>query len=199
MLFRSRTLDFLTSPPTFNERLFDYLQGNLIGVNVSGGPIDYSLSYRNTGISDGGIPMTIYLDEFEVEPFTVATLSVSDVALIKLYPNSAITGPGGALAIYTKRRAGIPVTRNVPLKEFQIEGFSPTKEFFSPNYSDSTNMDIASDKRTTLYWNPFLVTNSSNNAINFSFYNSDNTNQYKVVVQGILADGKLMHIERVFE
>jgi hypothetical protein len=196
----TKTIDLLENPPRYSQRIFDYLGSNLTGVNISGGPSDYSIVYRQTRSMMGGpIQMTIYVDEFQVDPRMIASMNMSEVAMVKLYTNSAITGPGGAIAIYTKRGAGLGPANNVPLQEFQVEGFSPTKEFFSPDYGAGTDADILTDARTTLYWNPYLVSNTSDRSVSFSFYNSDKAKKFKIVLEGILGDGKLLHIEKVVE
>jgi hypothetical protein len=196
----SKTIDFLEKPPRFSQRIFEYLSSNLTGVNISGGPTNYSIVYRQTrSLTGGPIQMTIYVDEFQVDPSMIAAMNISEVAMVKLYTNSAMTGPGGAIAIYTKRGAGLGPVNNTQLQEFQVEGFSPTKEFFSPDYSTGTNSDVLTDTRTTLYWNPYLVSNPTDRSVSFSFYNSDKAKKFKIVLEGILGDGKLLHMEKVVE
>jgi len=55
-----------------------------------------------------------------------------------------------------------------------------------PNNTD----EIKDDFRNTLYWNPIVKTDSTGVA-NVAFYNSDQTGEVQVVVEGITADGKL--------
>ncbi len=197
----TKEIDFLTEPTTNTGNIFDYLRSRLNGVNISGGPLDYSINYRNTrSLMGGPIQMNIFLDEFQVEPSQIATLRVQDVAMVRVFSSGGLSGgAGGSLAIYTKKGDGALSSNVVEHKEHFIEGFTPTKEFFSPNYASNNENDIKIDERTTLYWNPFLITTPENRAINFSFYNSDKAKKLKVVIEGFLEDGKLLHIEKIIE
>lgn len=197
----AKVLDFLSEPPTSNQNVFAYLQSKINGVNISGGPLDYSIVYRNSrSLMGGPIQMNIFLDEMPVTPAQVATMQISEVAMVRVYPASGYSGgAGGALAIYTKRGDAGQPAGNPEHKEFVVEGFSPTKEFFSPNYASNNEAGILTDERTTLYWNPYLLTNAKNKSIDFSFYNSDKAKKFKVVLEGILENGKLLHIEKLVE
>ncbi|MFN0082953.1 MAG: hypothetical protein ACKVOM_10595 [Ferruginibacter sp.] len=132
-----KEIDFLTEPVSSGLNILDYLKSKLTGVNITGGPIDYSLVFRNTRTLLGGpVQMNIFLDELEVRPADVATLKVSDVALVQVFNNNLSSGSGGTLAIFRKRDAGT-LSNNLLANttEAFVEGFSDTKEFFSPDYS----------------------------------------------------------------
>ncbi len=199
--FANKELDFLTEPVKSAANILDYLKSRLNGVNITGGPIEYSINYRNTrSLMSGPIQMSVFLDEMQVRPSDVATLKVSDVAMVKVFSNSLSPDAGGSLAIYTKKDRSFAVNNILENTiEIQVEGFSADKEFFSPDYSLETSGDILSDERTTLYWNPYLNTNETKNKINFSFYNNDNAKKFKIVIEGIQEDGKLLHIEKIIE
>ena len=77
-------------------------------------------------------------------------------------------------------------------------GYTKYQEFFSPNYSDSVK-SFAPDARTTLYWNPYILTNSKSPKVQLEFYNNDISKRFRVVLEGINADGKLAHIEKIIE
>ena len=197
----AKTLDFLADPPTSNQNILNYLKSKINGVDITGGPLNYSIVYRNSrSLGGGAIQMNIFLDEFEVDAAQIATMSISDVALINVYSSGGLSGgAGGSLAIYTKK--GDWSTRNggVEHQEYLIQGFSPTKEFFSPNYESLSDENILNDERSTLYWNPYLLTNAQNKSIHFSFFNSDKAKKFKIILEGILEDGKLLHVEKIIE
>jgi hypothetical protein len=196
-----KELDFLTDPTTSTQNIFDYLQSRVNGVRITGGPLNYSVQYRNNmSLLGGPIPMNIFLDEMQVEPGQIATLRIQEVALVRVYGGGGLAGgAGGALAIYTKKGDGNIHDNSKMHTEFLIEGFSPTKEFFSPDYAVNNETNILTDERTTLYWNPYLITNAQNRSISFSFYNSDKAKKFKVVLEGMMEDGKLLHIEKLIE
>ena len=49
---------------------------------------------------------------------------------------------------------------------------------------------MKNDFRSTIYWNPIVRTDSTGVA-QVSFFNSDETGNVQIVVEGITADGKL--------
>lgn len=72
----------------------------------------------------------------------------------------------------------------------------PSKEItlFSPNYSSSKN-DKIPDFRTQLYWNP----NLKNTSDPISFYTSDVTGTFEIIIEGITFDGTPIYEKTFFE
>lgn len=79
-----------------------------------------------------------------------------------------------------------------------LEGFSPVREFFSPDYSVTPTVDFI-DNRSTLYWNPYLTSKKGAQKIPISFYNSDNGKKFRVVITGMTTEGKFLYIDQVIE
>ena len=52
--------------------------------------------------------------------------------------------------------------------------------------------------RPTLYWNPNIIMDKNNPEFNFRFYNNDGAGNYRIVLEGVNTEGKLIHIEKVF-
>jgi hypothetical protein len=55
------------------------------------------------------------------------------------------------------------------------------------------------DVRTTLYWNPIIVTNANNHEIKLRFYSNDIAHRFRVVLEGVSADGKLTKVEKLVD
>jgi len=72
---------------------------------------------------------------------------------------------------------------------FAPQGYSKERQFYMPKYDVPANLN-RNDLRTTIYWNPKLVTDKTG-LTSFEFYNADGKGQYKVVVEGIDANGNL--------
>jgi len=72
---------------------------------------------------------------------------------------------------------------------FSPQGYSKEKQFYSPKYDVAANLN-RNDLRTTIYWNPKVVTDAAGNAA-FEFYNADGRGQYKVIIEGIDGNGNL--------
>ncbi len=194
------TLDLIANQPKTPGNILEYLRFAIPGVRITGGPIrNYAVNYRaQMSISTGAVPMTIYVDEVQSDADYAATFQASDIAMVSVFSSGPMAGPGGTLAIYTRKGDDRLILNAAKPAAFDVEGFSTAKEFFSPDYDHATQ-SVISDNRTTLYWNPYLHTASSEKKINFSFYNSDNAKKIKVVLEGILEDGRLVHFEKILE
>lgn len=131
------------------------------------------------------------------------TIRMDQVALIKFYDpgfaGAASSGPGGAIAIYAKKNVQINNPEMDKLDHVVYNGYSLTKEFYSPDYSLSAQRELQEDVRTTLYWNPELFTDKNSTSTKLKFYNNDLSKKLKIVVEGFDANGKLIHIEKIID
>lgn len=70
--------------------------------------------------------------------------------------------------------------------------------FISPSYSiDTLKNSRIPDFRNTLYWNPELNTDKDGSA-QFTFYTSDETSEYTIIIEGISPDGQTGTLRKVF-
>jgi hypothetical protein len=104
--------------------------------------------------------------------------------------------PGGAIAVYTKE------TSNDDMKIDKLDyvvynGYSITKEFYSPDYKITAVKHSFPDNRTTLYWNPDVYTNTETKSFRLNFFNNDFSKNLRIVVEGFDALGKLIHLEKI--
>jgi len=79
--------------------ILDWLQGRVPGLQVYT-ILDNRIAYMRN------YPATIYVDEIRADASLLNMLPVTDIALIKVIkaPQASIlSGPGGAIAVYTKR------------------------------------------------------------------------------------------------
>ena len=182
--------------------IYNYLRSAmpalLIGsFNPTGGR---SLSYRTK-------PVLIYIDEHEMTTSDLENLSPSQIAYIKLIPYFLGSGPEGAntgllpaLSIYTRKGEDLidrrPTDKDIGV--IKIAGYSPIKEFYSPDYSQRNTGD-GNDARTTLLWMPYILTDKVNRKVPITFYNNDFTKKIRIVLEGINDDGKMIRIEKIVE
>ena len=155
-----------------------------------------------------GKTVLIYIDEHEMTTSELESLSLSQVAYIKLIPNFMGRGPeagGGtginpALSVYTRKGDDLIDRRptDKDLGVVKIAGYTPLKEFYSPDYAQ-TNTTTGTDARTTLLWMPYILTNAANRKVPVRFYNNDFTRKFRIVLEGINEEGKLIHIEKRIE
>ncbi len=214
----ARSLDLSKDDIPGELNIFEYLQSRVPGIEIF--KIDtYHIFYRKSVgqriynsqpgemvpqnlIGAGHNEMNLFLDEIPVNPETLASIPISEFAYLKIFPTftgAAGGGPGGALVVYTKK--GFETNKN-PSGAFHIvsyQGYSIIKEFYSPDYSISKIINNEHDNRATLLWQPNTYINDVNAKIPIRFYNNDHTAAYKVVIEGITNDGKLLRIEKIIK
>lgn len=148
---------------------------------------------------DGTTDVTFFLNEVPVSKDLIDGLDPTEVALVKIWkgPSAYVLGaPRGAIAIYTAKGRSGKDWRDKGFDFFRKEGYSVVREFYAADYSVTDPKSSFPDIRETLYWNPSLRANSSGKA-KIVFYNDDVAKQFKVSIQGIDDDGKLISIEKV--
>lgn len=142
----------------------------------------YKPQYRKMG-------MSIYVNNKFLKPEEAGDLFMmdpSEIVRVDVVRSDKFVSP--SLLFYTKSpyfvgRYNPSIITVVP------RGFNTAKEFYLPKYNmpDSTKMNP--DLRTTIYWNPSILTKDGKAM--FSFFNGDAKGNYRVVVEGINSDGLL--------
>ncbi len=177
----------------YARNVLEYLQSKVAGLDIS----QDNVSWR------GDIP-EFFLNEMKVDKATALIVDMNSIAMIKVFrpPFMFATGGGrgGAIAIYTKK--GYDNKQNLNIKGLDytlLEGYTKFKEFYSPNYENQQESFTKKDTRTTLYWNPYLITNKTQQTMHVEFFNSDVTRSYTIVLEGINAAGKMTRLERIIQ
>lgn len=71
----------------------------------------------------------------------------------------------------------------------KLKGYYPEKEFYSPVY-EPNDINLSDDFRNVLFWKPDVITDE-NGVAEIEFYTSDITSNFRVVAEGVSADGIL--------
>ncbi len=177
------------------QNIFTYLQGKVAGLQISANGNGASMTWR------GGTP-TVYLNEVPSDVNQLSSTSVSDIAYIKVFPPpfmGGFNGASGAIAVYTKKGGDQPLEKGKGMPSRTVIGYTAVKEFYSPNYGTIDPRNEAEDVRSTLYWNSTILTTLENHRLKFTFYNNDVSDAFRVIVEGLSTDGRLVHIEKVVE
>lgn len=162
--------------PSFKEQKQDYML-----VIVDGIPIFNSDSPELISAGSGPLDGLEAADIENVEIFVGAHGSA-------IYGSRA---SGGVVIVTTKKARKI----NNYYKEspgvitFKVNGFYKQREFYSPKY-EHAGADNKPDLRTTIYWNPEFTTDKDGDA-SLSYYNADGAGTYRVVIEGVDAEGNL--------
>jgi hypothetical protein len=203
-------------------RLFDFLKGRFAGLFIKGSEDAPEFYYRSLvsqsllggSVNQGGEPGSLktpypyfYINEISTSFENVKDLPLSQIALIRYIPppgaHMAPMNGGwiGAIAIYTKHwDEGMLGTKTIDETYGRqiFHGYSITREFPEPDYRRNDSLASQPDFRTTLYWNPNLIPDSTGQ-VHFTFYNSDHAKKYRVVIEGMDSRGRLAYIDSLIE
>ncbi|SHN25971.1 hypothetical protein [Mucilaginibacter sp. OK098] len=167
------------------------LMWRIPGVEIlSGDGIHYYAKLRNKLTGGKPKPMRIVLDGMEMPlGFDLNSLSAVTIDKIESMVNTGDSDTAGVLAITTKYGLQPEDIVSTGFLRIKANGFYKAREFYSPKY-ESTVPGKFADLRTTIYWNPNVITDKDGNA-SFSYFNADGKGTYRIVIEGIDAEGNL--------
>ncbi|WP_374165759.1 TonB-dependent receptor [Arcticibacter sp. MXS-1] len=177
----------ITAEKLQNCVTIDQCLWGVMGVMVRNG-IAYSTRSPNT-------PMQLILDGMYMDPEFLTSIvpqDVESIEVLRTVGNTAIygmRGGGGVLVINTKRgEPNYSYKTYVPgITTYNPQGYYIAREFYAPNYDDPKISKDLPDLRTTVYWTPNVLTDSTGKAA-VSFFTAGEPGTYKVVTEGL--DGK---------
>jgi hypothetical protein len=107
---------------------------------------------------------------------------------------------GNVIAIYTHAGKGIAGVRPAKgISQMVAPAFSMPREFYVPRYEQLTPDDWKKpDLRNLVHWDPKIRTDTTGRSL-VSFYNSDNTGTFKIVVEAISANGEIGYSELFYD
>ena len=146
--------------------------------------------YPHLFMSGKPVPMSVVLngrklgEDEAMGIFDGSQLEPSDVVRIDLF----MLAP--TMYIYTKPENQRRQRYTPSIVNLLPKGFNKAREFYAPRYDRPGDATKLPDLRTTVYWNPALKTDADGNC-SFNFYNADGPGTYKVIIEGINADGEL--------
>ncbi|MBY0481145.1 MAG: hypothetical protein K2Q21_07305 [Chitinophagaceae bacterium] len=186
--------------------IFHYLQDMIPGLSMSipimgaNGAGDANSS-NVPGLSWRDGTPDLFINELPADAGTLMDLSMSEVAYIKAFrpPFMAASGSGasGAIVVYTKKGSDIRTDNIKGLNHVLLTGYSNCREFYHPDYS--VQQTKYADTRSTIYWNPYVLTDKKNKTVKIEFYNNDISNRYRIILEGVNANGKLARVEKIVE
>ncbi len=132
-LFRAgdeRLISIMDDPSALASlNIFSYLQGRVAGLQIA------PAGFNGGGAVWRGGPVAFFIDEIRVSPQQVASIPMTDIAIVKAYPPpffGAPGGGGGGIAIYTRRggeAAYLPADKHV----FRVRGYTPSATVLDMN------------------------------------------------------------------
>lgn len=193
---RDMTYSFAEEDFSHYLKLSDLIQAKVHGVvlqtNIRGERI--AMTARSMSrLFRGSAPMMVYLDgvptgtnldEFNLADFEGVEALTQDNEL-------AIYGAqgGGGIILLTSRSTGPKAEPPMNVLQLKAIGMAPRREFYSPvGNGDFSSQKI--DKRTTIYWNPSVFTNSVESS-EFTFVAGNKAGKYRIVIEGVDEDGNI--------
>jgi len=191
----------LGSPPKSNRLLY-MINSNIVRFVIDG--VDLHFFYDQGG--NGGAPndYQLFLDSY------LKYFSAEDIRAIEIMNTSKFNSAYRSqyLSIGEQMNSG-PATRDFSFVEITTRsGSGPflkktpgiylykpvvpvlAKQFYSPRYSSPDESTTAPDLRTTVYWNPEVITDHNGKA-QVSFFTSESAGNYMIIVQGTNLAGGL--------
>ncbi|MDT3402580.1 Ig-like domain-containing protein [Mucilaginibacter terrae] len=182
--------------------LLTCMQGTLMGVTFDTGTNAFYVSRDyNAGRR---VPMAVYVRGMPVDVNYLASLQSSDVESVEIFLRDDLglinnaNQTNGVIVINTKTP---PKGTKISLQELQElipqpntanltpKGYDIGKEFYMPVYD--VPKPIGMDLRSTIYWNPRVVTEKATGATSVEFYNADGKGSYRAVIEGWDKDGNI--------
>ena len=167
-----------------NKTVFDIMQGQIPGF--------FQGRFVRFGPQKTNQPLFL-LDGLEVDEKIILDLQVSDVDKIEVIKDAGklaffgFRASYGVISVFTKKGRSSPVP---PLNFInqRIYGYYQARTFYSPKYNVPQPEYNTPDLRTTIHWEPNVVTDKDGNAT-ISFFNADNKAIIKVDVEGVAERG----------
>lgn len=196
---------------SYGENVIQYLVGKVAGLQISGASSGLPLvAWRFTN----GMLVTsnrtaqfmmnspaFFLDEqllsdnsdnYESAMSILTQTSIAQVAMIRIFEPGTFAGvsgmaPHGVIAIYTKNGS------EGRFREI-VSHFNKTKK---PGYALPRSFTAPTHGKT-LYWDPALIADSTTHTAAFSFNNDDTPGSFRITIQGLDRNGRLLLIDSVF-
>lgn len=179
----------------------DQLNGRLNGVVFNNG-----VPYLQTSMGESlpgypPKPMLVIVDGAELSDpngagYNLNNLNLRDIETVEVLKsaNASIYGMnagGGVLVITTvSGEEHFVDDSDQGIFHLRKEGFATAKQFYQPKYEPDKAQAARPDLRTTVYWNPDLITDPDGKA-NVSYFNTDQSGTFLVTLEGIDSKGHL--------
>ena len=172
-------------------RIEDCLAGRLVGVIFRNG-VPYSTR-------DLLRPMQVIVDGVYTDPGYINSLNYFDIQSIEVLRSGEYTsiygGQGGSGLFLVTTRRGSESDYPEPMygrgiTTFYPKGYYKARAFYSPQYDNPKINKKLADLRTTIFWQPNLITGKDGKT-SFEYFNAGSQGNYRVVVEGIDNQGNI--------
>jgi len=149
-------------------------------------------------------PVQIFINGNAVDAISVSSVMPKDVESVEIFTQDQLGivfkqyQCNGVIVINTKKveksnMSLADLKKLMPqnnILKFTPKGYTRAKDFYSPKYLTQTSSYTGNDLRTTIYWNPKIITNATGDTA-VEFYNSDGKGTYRAVIEGVDVNGNV--------
>lgn len=166
--------------------------------------IDHMLYLTRTYNQGIKVPVEIYVNGMPVDVNYLTSVEVSGVESIEVFNSDGLTGinkrsnTSGVVVVNMKEVKKSYLNKD-QLKDlfpptnvltFSPKGYSVERQFYAPKYSGPRNTLQREDYRSTIYWNPNIITDKDGKS-SFEYFNGDVKGTYRLVIEGIDDSGNI--------
>jgi len=148
------------------------------------------------------LPVEIYANGMPVDISYLYSIQPEGIESIEVFNDDGLTGINqrsntqGVVVINMKEVKKVKMTRQeikdlfppTNIMTFSPKGYSVERQFYVPKYTGPRTSLQSKDNRSTIYWNPILLTDEDGN-VEFDYFTADDKGTYRVVVEGLDEDG----------
>ncbi|SFG65548.1 hypothetical protein [Pedobacter insulae] len=177
-----------------------------VKIRATGLTFDIDKFYVTRDYNQGSrTPVQVFLNNFPVDARDINSVNLAELESVEVFLVDQLGtvdrahGTKGVLVINTKKptAVGTKISRQelldmLPKKNIITitpMGYSKEREFYSPRYLPNAPIS-STDLRTTIYWNPKVITDATGN-FSFDFFNADGKGSYRAVVEGFDKNGNI--------
>jgi hypothetical protein len=151
------------------------------------------------------VEVSIYLDGTIVDFANLFGIPVETIDQIEIFNNEGLSGvnrmngTNGVVVISSKKTTKPKLDKELLAQlttsqysavTFSPKGYYPARAFYSPKYDATKSGSFGGDLRSTIYWNPKVITDKDGNS-GFNFFNADGTGTYRAIIEGIDSNGNI--------
>jgi hypothetical protein len=181
--------------------LYDCIKNTLPGVTYYQDKLYLSRDYNAGKRTE----VAIYYDGAVVDFGRLISVDPATIDQVEVFNSDGLSGlnrmdnTSGVVVISSKKVEKKPLDKEL-LKQlltpqfsavnFNPKGYYMAREFYSPKYNATKTGALGGDLRTTIYWNPKVVTDKNGTAT-FDFFNADGTGTYRAIIEGMDSEGNI--------
>jgi len=142
-----------------------------------------------------------FVDNSQIETEDLMNISIDEVEMIDVLKDpiyaTQFNSSSVIVCVYLKRgrKNELDNTLNASQKIVIPMGYSKPSAFYVPGYSTpAERQELKPDYRSTLYWNPFVITGADGKA-DFQFTTADDKGPFTVIVEGITKEGQAIRFK----